>query len=91
MTINQLYADLYHRQIYSLERYIGPTIISRQNSHSFVEIFVYFFESPPRSDLELVFKDEAGVEYKSRKFKEGVLIRWNFDTLVHPQYHHSHN
>ena len=34
------------------------------------------------SVLELVFKDEAGVEYKSNKFKDGDLVHWNVDTSV---------
>ena len=33
--------------------------------------------------LELIFKDEAGVEYKSSKFKEDDLVHWNLDTSVH--------
>ena len=34
------------------------------------------------SDLELIFKDEAGVKHKSSKFKEGVLVNWNLDMFV---------
>ena len=33
--------------------------------------------------LELAFKDEAGVEHKSGKFKEGDIVHWNIDTSVH--------
>ncbi|KAI9438904.1 hypothetical protein H4582DRAFT_2075501 [Lactarius indigo] len=40
------------------------------------EISVDFIETRPTSDLELVFKDNAGVKYKSNKFKNGVPILW---------------
>ncbi|KAH9062516.1 hypothetical protein EDB83DRAFT_2675300 [Lactarius deliciosus] len=36
----------------------------------------------PTSDLELVFKDDAGVTHKSTKSKDSILIRWNFDMFV---------
>jgi hypothetical protein len=78
------YADLSHVQIYSLERYIGPTIISEQTQYIFVEISVDFIKRRPKSDLELVFKDDAaGVKHKSNKFKKGDLVLWNLDMSVH--------
>ncbi|KAI9433125.1 hypothetical protein H4582DRAFT_1857035, partial [Lactarius indigo] len=40
------------------------------------EISVDFIETRPTSDLELVFKDGAGVKYKSNKFKNGVPVLW---------------
>ena len=76
------YADLYHRQIYSLERYVGPTIHSKQTAYIFVELSVDFIKRRPTSVLELVFKDDAGVKYKSDKFKEGDFVHWNLDTFV---------
>ena len=77
------YADLSHAQIYSLERYVGPTIISEQPRYSFVEIFVEFIKRRPTSDLELVFKDDAGVKHKSSKFKNDVLIHWKLKLFVY--------
>ena len=59
-------ANLSHAQIYSLERYIWPRIVSEQTRYSFVEIFVSFIKRRPTSDLELIFKDEAGVKHKSQ-------------------------
>ena len=50
---------------------------------NFVEIFVEFIKKRPTSDLELVFKDDAGVKRKSGKFKKGVLVHWNIDTFVY--------
>ena len=75
-------ADLFHLQIYLLERYVGPTIISKQTADSFVEVFVEFIKRRPTSVLELVFKDEAGVKHKSNKYKEGDLVHWNLDMFV---------
>ncbi|KAF8257410.1 hypothetical protein EI94DRAFT_1758482 [Lactarius quietus] len=49
------------------------------------EIFVDFIKRRPTSDLELVFKDDAGVKHKSDKFKESVLVHWNFDIYVRVQ------
>jgi hypothetical protein len=81
----------YHLQLYSLERYmhtpimldlaVRPTIIS--DSYSFVEILVDFIKRRPTSVLELVFKDEAGAQRKSTKFKEGDPVHWNLDRFVH--------
>jgi hypothetical protein len=80
----EAYTDLYyHRQIYSLERYIGSIIISKRTAYIFVEISVDFIKRRPRSVLELVFKDEAGVKHKSSKFKEDDLLHWNLDTFAH--------
>jgi hypothetical protein len=76
------YADLYHEQIYSLERYTESTIISGQNQYSPVEISVNFIKRRPTSDLEIIFKDEAGVKHKSNKFKEDDLLHWNLGTFV---------
>ncbi|KAH8991800.1 hypothetical protein EDB86DRAFT_1566754 [Lactarius hatsudake] len=36
----------------------------------------------PTSDLELVFKDDAGVTHQSNKFKDSIAIRWNLDSHV---------
>ena len=70
-------------QIYSFERYIGPTIVSERTQYNSVEIFVDFIESRPTFDLELVFKDDAGVKHKSDKFKKRALVLWNLDMSVH--------
>ncbi|KAH8986641.1 hypothetical protein EDB86DRAFT_3082693 [Lactarius hatsudake] len=40
------------------------------------EISVDFIETRPTSDLELVFKDDASVKYKSTKFKYGAPVSW---------------
>jgi hypothetical protein len=77
------YANLSHVQIYSLKRYIGSIIIFEQTRYSHVEISVDFIKRRPKSVLELVFKDDAGVKHKSNKFKEGDLVYWNLDTFVH--------
>ncbi|KAH9159522.1 hypothetical protein EDB89DRAFT_2179334 [Lactarius sanguifluus] len=46
------------------------------------EISVDFIETSPTSDLELVFKDNAGVKYKSNKVKNGAPILWEPDIHV---------
>ncbi|KAH8995994.1 hypothetical protein EDB92DRAFT_1844380, partial [Lactarius akahatsu] len=46
------------------------------------EISVDFIETRPTSDLELVFKDDAGVKYKSNKFKNGAPVCWKPDMFV---------
>ena len=76
-------ADLSHVQIYSLERYIGHSIVSDQTRYSFVEITVDFIKRRPTSVLELVVKDDTGVKYKSNKFKQGDIVHWNLDMYVH--------
>ena len=71
-------------QIYSLERYIGSSvIIYEQTQYSPVEIVVHFIKRRPTTNLELVFKNEVGSQHKSNKFKEGDLVHWNLDTSVH--------
>ena len=78
------YADPSHAQIYSLERYIEPTIISKQTAYTFVEIFVEFIKRRPKSVLELVLKNDAGVVCKSDRFKEhDITIHWNLDMFVY--------
>ena len=62
---------------------MGPTIISKQATNTFIEIFVEFIKGRPTSDLELVLKNEAGVIYKSYQVKEGERIHWNVDMSVH--------
>ncbi|KAH8978630.1 hypothetical protein EDB92DRAFT_2107960, partial [Lactarius akahatsu] len=47
-----------------------------------IEIFVDFVKTRPTSDLELVFKDHAGVQYQSKKFENGVLVHWDVDIHV---------
>ena len=71
------------RQIYSLERYIGPIIISEQNRYSFVEVSVDFIKTRPAFDIDLNFEVDASVQYKSNSFKEGELVHWNLDMCVH--------
>ncbi|KAH9015784.1 hypothetical protein EDB84DRAFT_1443344 [Lactarius hengduanensis] len=44
------------------------------------EISVEFIKTRPISDLELVFKDDAGV--KSYKFKNGAIVHWDLDIYV---------
>ncbi|KAN0134700.1 hypothetical protein V8E53_007485 [Lactarius tabidus] len=46
------------------------------------EMSVDFIKRRPKSVLELVFRDDAGVKHKSNKFKEGDLVHWNLDTHV---------
>ncbi|KAH9056825.1 hypothetical protein EDB87DRAFT_1164094 [Lactarius vividus] len=46
------------------------------------EISVDFIKTRPTSDLELVFKDDAGVKHKSSKFKNGALVHWDLDIYV---------
>ena len=63
---------------------IGPIIIPKQIAYTFVEIFVEFIKRRPKSVLELVLKNDAGVIGKSNKFKEdSITIRWNLDMFVH--------
>ena len=77
------YADPSNEQIYLLDRYIQPPIIPNlRQTHSFIELAVGFIKRRPTSELELVFKDEAGVKHKSSKFKEGHLVNWNLDMFV---------
>ena len=72
-------------KIYSLERFIKPILISAppQTHYSFVEISVDFIKRRPKSVLELVYRDHAGVKHKSNKFKQGDLVHWDFDMYVH--------
>ncbi|KAI9432253.1 WD40 repeat-like protein [Lactarius indigo] len=49
------------------------------------DIHVDFIEEHPTSDLELIFKDDAGVDHKSTKFKQGTTIHWNIDIYVRTQ------
>ncbi|KAI9432345.1 hypothetical protein H4582DRAFT_2083659 [Lactarius indigo] len=51
------------------------------------EISVDFIEKRPTSDLELVFKDNAGVKYKSNEFKNGVPVLWK--PAIHVRTHSS--
>ncbi|KAH9165326.1 hypothetical protein EDB89DRAFT_315363 [Lactarius sanguifluus] len=46
------------------------------------EISVDFIKTRPTSDLELVFKDDAGVTHKSNKFKNRVPVHWNVNIYV---------
>ncbi|KAH9000533.1 hypothetical protein EDB86DRAFT_517327 [Lactarius hatsudake] len=46
------------------------------------EISVDFIKKRPTSDLELVFKNDAGATRKSDKFKNGALVRWNLDIYL---------
>ncbi|KAH9054854.1 hypothetical protein EDB87DRAFT_1580223 [Lactarius vividus] len=50
-----------------------------------VEISVDFIKTRPTSDLELVFKDDAGVKYKSNKFKNSASVLWKPDIHVRTQ------
>ena len=47
-----------------------------------LEILVVFIKRRPRSDLELIFKDDTGVKHKSNKFKKDALVRWNLGMFV---------
>ncbi|KAH8988299.1 WD40 repeat-like protein [Lactarius hatsudake] len=49
------------------------------------DIYVDFIEERPSSDLELIFKDDADVDHKSNKFKEGITTHWNIDIYVRTQ------
>ncbi|KAH9172517.1 hypothetical protein EDB89DRAFT_2229320 [Lactarius sanguifluus] len=49
------------------------------------DIYVDFIEERPTSDLELIFKDDADVDHKSNKFKEGIITHWNIDIYVRTQ------
>ncbi|KAH8977803.1 hypothetical protein EDB92DRAFT_693052 [Lactarius akahatsu] len=46
------------------------------------EISVDFIKTRPTSDLELVFKDDAGATRKSDKFKDGALVRWKLNIYL---------
>ena len=52
-----------------------------------VDISVDFIKRRPTSDLELVFKDGAGVKHQSGKFKKSVSIYWSLDMSVHAIYY----
>jgi hypothetical protein len=54
-----------------------------QTRYSPTDISVDFMKTRPKSVLELVFRDDAGVNHKSNKFKEGNLVHWDLDTFVH--------
>lgn len=70
-------------QIYSLERYIVPIIISEHNRYSFVEVSVDFIKRRPPFDIDLVFKADSGALYESNRFKGGDLVHWNLGLFVH--------
>jgi hypothetical protein len=61
----------------------GPSLFPRRFDIICIEIFVDFIKRRPTSVLELVFQDAYGVKHKSRKFKEGDLVHWNFDMSAH--------
>ncbi|KAH9052679.1 hypothetical protein EDB87DRAFT_1816200 [Lactarius vividus] len=48
-------------------------------------VYIDFVKTRPTSDLKLIFKDDASVKYKSRKFKNGVLVHWDLD--IHLRIH----
>jgi hypothetical protein len=75
--------------LFSLERYVGTIVISEQTQYISVEIYVDFITGRPTSALKLVFKDHAGIEHKSNKFKQSELVHWNIDLSVHSQPRHS--
>ena len=60
-----------------------PTILPAQARYSCIEIFVDFIKNRPTSDLELTFKDDAGVKHQSNRIKKGVPICWGLDMSVH--------
>lgn len=43
---------------------------------------VSFIQKRPKYNLELVFKDDAGVERKSEEFKKGTPVHWGLDMFV---------
>jgi hypothetical protein len=55
----------------------------KKTQYIFPDISVDFIKKRPTSDLELVFKDGAGVKHQSNKFKKNVPIYWNLDMSVH--------
>ncbi|KAH8991740.1 hypothetical protein EDB86DRAFT_2830656 [Lactarius hatsudake] len=57
-----------------------PLLLSRIDVR--IEISVDFIETRPTSDLELVFKDDASVKYKSTKFKNGAPVFWKPEMFV---------
>ncbi|KAF8266377.1 hypothetical protein EI94DRAFT_197351 [Lactarius quietus] len=63
--------------------------IFRSRLYNLIEIFVDFIKKRPTAALELVFKDHAGIQHKSDKFKQCDLVHWNMDMSVHSQRHHS--
>ncbi|KAH9165341.1 hypothetical protein EDB89DRAFT_1911510 [Lactarius sanguifluus] len=68
-------------QYIDLKRIWGPPLLlSRIDVR--LEISVDFTETRPTSDLELVFKDDAGVKYKSNKFTNGAPVLWNLEIHV---------
>ncbi|KAH9018010.1 hypothetical protein EDB85DRAFT_639157 [Lactarius pseudohatsudake] len=46
------------------------------------EISVDFIKKRPTSDLELVFKDDAGATRKSDKFKNGARVHWDVNIYL---------
>jgi hypothetical protein len=79
------YAELSRVQIYSLERYIEPTIISKHTRNNCEEISVRFITRIPvlASVLELVLEDDAGVNIKvAKNLMIHDRVHWNLNTSV---------
>ena len=66
-----------------LKSILFPALVDKKTHYSFLDISVEFIKRRPTSDLELVFKDSAGIKHQSNKFKKRVPIYWSLDMFVH--------
>ena len=71
-----------HRYVH-LKSILVPALVDKKTHYSFLDISVEFIKRRPTSDLELVFKDSAGVKHQSNKFKKSFPIYWSLDMSVY--------
>ena len=85
LSLEQYDDHLPHSYIH-LKGILVSTLVDDEAHYSSVDISVDFIKRRPTSDLELVFKDDAGVKHQSGKFKKSVSIYWSLDMSVHAMY-----
>ena len=71
-----------HRYVH-LKSILVPALVDKKTHYSFLDISVEFIKRRPTSDLELVFKDSAGIKHQSNKFKKSFPIYWSLDMSVY--------
>ena len=73
-----------HRYIH-LKGILVLVFVYNKTHYGFLDISVVFKKpgERPTSDLELVFKDDAGDKQQSKKFKKNDVIYWTLDMSVH--------
>jgi hypothetical protein len=81
--LNYMLTARYTYRYIHLKGMCGSTVADKKTKYICTDISVDFIKKRPTSDLELVFKDGAGVKHQSNKFKKSVPIYWNLDMSVY--------